>query len=156
MVAQADRRAGRARAASIAHDGGANRDPVARSQAIRTMQLQEQFLRKLQTSSRGAPGTLSPVAPTWSPLGPAPIPNGQTTAVEVAVSGRVTAIAVDPANANLVYVGTAQGGVYRSSDGGSTWMPLMDSALSLAIGFNSWRRLATKGVTWKGRVYQSG
>jgi len=28
-------------------------------------------------------------------------------------------------------------------------------ALSLAIGLNSWRRLATKGVTWKGRVYQS-
>jgi len=28
-------------------------------------------------------------------------------------------------------------------------------ALSLAIGLNSWRRLATMGVTWKGRVYQS-
>jgi chlorobactene glucosyltransferase len=28
-------------------------------------------------------------------------------------------------------------------------------ALSLAIGLNSWRRLATKGVTWKGRTYQS-
>jgi chlorobactene glucosyltransferase len=27
-------------------------------------------------------------------------------------------------------------------------------ALSLAIGLNSWRRLATKGVRWKGRVYQ--
>jgi chlorobactene glucosyltransferase len=27
--------------------------------------------------------------------------------------------------------------------------------LSLAIGLNSWRKLATKGVTWKGRVYQS-
>src|SRR5436309_1459776 len=110
------------------------RDPVARSQALRTMQLQEQFLRKLQTSFRGAPGTLPSLSPTWSPLGPAPIPNGQTTAVEVAVSGRVTAIAVDPANANLVYVGTAQGGVYRRSDGGSPWTPLMDSALSRAIG----------------------
>lgn len=27
--------------------------------------------------------------------------------------------------------------------------------VSLAIGLNSWRRLATKGVVWKGRVYQS-
>jgi chlorobactene glucosyltransferase len=27
--------------------------------------------------------------------------------------------------------------------------------LALAIGLNSWRLLATKGVTWKGRVYQS-
>jgi chlorobactene glucosyltransferase len=29
-------------------------------------------------------------------------------------------------------------------------------ALALAIGVNSWRRLATKGVSWKGRVYQAG
>jgi chlorobactene glucosyltransferase len=28
-------------------------------------------------------------------------------------------------------------------------------ALALAIGLNSWRRLATKGVSWKGRIYQS-
>src|SRR5262249_4205349 len=39
-----------------------------------------------------------------------------------------------PTNENIVYVGTAQGGVYRSMDGGSTWLALMDSALSLAIG----------------------
>ncbi len=31
----------------------------------------------------------------------------------------------------------------------------LGEALALAIGLNSWRRLATKGVTWKGRVYQS-
>jgi hypothetical protein len=41
---------------------------------------------------------------------------------------------VHPANPNIVYVGAAQGGVYRSLDGGATWTPLMDSALSLAIG----------------------
>ena len=28
-------------------------------------------------------------------------------------------------------------------------------AFALAIGLNSWRRLATKGVRWKGRVYQA-
>ena len=28
-------------------------------------------------------------------------------------------------------------------------------ALSLGIGLNSWRRLASKGVQWKGRVYQT-
>src|SRR5262249_9557321 len=42
--------------------------------------------------------------------------------------------AVDPATDQTVYVGTAQGGVYRSLDGGNTWTPLMDSAQSLAIG----------------------
>jgi len=50
------------------------------------------------------------------------------------VSGRVAAIAVDPTDANIVYVGAAQGGLYRSLDGGTTWTALMDSAQSLAIG----------------------
>jgi len=71
---------------------------------------------------------------TWTPIGPAPIPNGQTTSVSVPVSGRVTAIAVHPTNPNIVYVGTAQGGVYRTTDGGTSWTPLMDAALSLSIG----------------------
>ena len=33
--------------------------------------------------------------------------------------------------------------------------PLAET-LALAIGLNSWRRLATTGVRWKGRVYQPG
>ncbi|MBI5709213.1 MAG: T9SS type A sorting domain-containing protein [Candidatus Eisenbacteria bacterium] len=70
----------------------------------------------------------------WSPLGPAPIPNGQTTTIATAVSGRVTAIAIHPTNPNTVYVGTAQGGVYRSLNGGTTWTAIFDNAASLAIG----------------------
>ena len=50
------------------------------------------------------------------------------------VSGRTTAIEVDPTDSNKVYVGTAQGGAYRSLDGGATWTPLIDNALSLAVG----------------------
>jgi hypothetical protein len=71
--------------------------------------------------------------PAWTAIGPAPIPNGQTSP-SVAVSGRVTAIAVDPTDANVVYVGTAQGGVWRSKSGGTSWTPLTDDAASLAIG----------------------
>ena len=70
----------------------------------------------------------------WTAIGPDPIPNVQTTTISTPVSGRVTAIAVDPTDANIVYVGTAQGGVYRSLDGGLSWVPLMDNAQSLAIG----------------------
>jgi photosystem II stability/assembly factor-like uncharacterized protein len=70
----------------------------------------------------------------WSPIGPAPLPNGQTEIVSTPVSGRVIAIAVDPTNPNIVYVGAAQGGVYRSLDGGTTWEAIFDSAASLAIG----------------------
>src|SRR5262249_36368391 len=113
------------------------RNPHARSQAIGKMEGQEKNLQRQRAAAAKASGQ-SPInllPPTWTPLGPDPIPNGQVQGGgAAAVSGRVTAIAVDPTNENIVYVGTAQGGVYRSMDGGSTWLALMDSALSLAIG----------------------
>jgi hypothetical protein len=96
-----------------------------------------QMLRQREALAAGLPGP--DVTPVWSSIGPAPIPNGQVAggATNIPVSGRVTAIVVDPLNANLVYVGTAQGGVYRTSNAGAatpTWTPLMDNALSLAVG----------------------
>jgi Big-like domain-containing protein len=111
------------------------RSPRARSLAISKVEVQEKFLR-FTVQGLNPLSALLPAAlvASWTPLGPAPIPNGQTTGPEVPVSGRVTAIAVDPATAQTVYVGTAQGGLYRSLDGGNTWTPLMDSAQSLAIG----------------------
>lgn len=111
------------------------RNPHARSQAIRNMEFQEQFLRKAPQGLTPFSALIAaPSVPTWTPLGPDPIPNGQTSGTEVPVSGRVTAIAVDPASDLIVYVGTAQGGLYRSLDGGTSWTALMDSAQSLAIG----------------------
>lgn len=71
---------------------------------------------------------------TWVPIGPAPLPNGQTTSIQTPVSGRSSAVAIHPTNPDIVYVGTAQGGLYRTLDGGQSWTPLMDNALSLAIG----------------------
>ena len=70
----------------------------------------------------------------WTPIGPAPIPNGQTQTTTMSVSGRVTAVVIHPTNPNTVYVGTAQGGVYRTVDGGAHWTPIFDGAQSLAIG----------------------
>jgi len=75
---------------------------------------------------------LSPA--TWTALGPTPIPFGQTQGSTVAVSGRVTAIDVDPFNTNIAIVGTAQGGVYRTMNGGNSWTHLLDTASTLAIG----------------------
>jgi hypothetical protein len=72
--------------------------------------------------------------PNWASIGPAPIPNGQTNTFQAPVSGRVTAIAVHPTNSNIAYVGVANGGVYRTTDGGTNWMAIFDSAASLAIG----------------------
>ena len=121
--------------------------PWRRNGAIYMTQQREQQLQDAVATGSGDPAFVGPLAPNasapiipaslltpWTPLGPAPIPNGQTTGVSQAVSGRVTVIAVHPTNENIVYVGTAQGGLYRSLNGGATWTPLTDNALSLAIG----------------------
>src|SRR5437667_5764664 len=46
----------------------------------------------------------------------------------------VTAIAIDSSHNGTVYLGGAQGGVCKSTKGGSSWIPLTDDQPSLAIG----------------------
>ena len=101
-------------------------DPSLREAAIRQRSLQ-------MTSLPSRFGSVAFVPGAWIPIGPSPIPNGQVVGA-LAVSGRVTAFAIDPGNTNKVYLGTAQGGVYRSTDGGTNWTQLFDSATSSAIG----------------------
>jgi photosystem II stability/assembly factor-like uncharacterized protein len=67
---------------------------------------------------------------SWIPIGPQP---GNSPHFG-AVSGRIGAIAVDPTNADIVYLGGAQGGIWKTTDGGQNWVPLTDSQASLAIG----------------------
>ena len=52
----------------------------------------------------------------------------------VDVSGRVKALVVDPRNSNVVYLGAAQGGVWKTTNGGDSWTPLTDDQPSLAMG----------------------
>jgi photosystem II stability/assembly factor-like uncharacterized protein len=67
------------------------------------------------------------LASSWRSIGPTTI-NGGTAA------GRVTAIAVNPTDPLTIYAGGAQGGVWKSTDGGQTWTPIGDTQCSLAIG----------------------
>ncbi|HEV3343584.1 MAG TPA: hypothetical protein VG125_24645, partial [Pirellulales bacterium] len=74
-------------------------------------------------------GGVPPAAPAWQPIGPAPIVGGQT-AGSLTVSGRVTGIATDPADANTVYLAAAGGGVWKTTNATSaspTWTPLTDN-----------------------------
>jgi photosystem II stability/assembly factor-like uncharacterized protein len=50
------------------------------------------------------------------------------------MSGRVAAIAAVPSNLNIVYVGTATGGVWKTTDGGITWAPIFDDQATSSIG----------------------
>jgi hypothetical protein len=72
------------------------------------------------------------VGGAWSSLGPTPTSGGFFSPV----SGRIEAIAVDPSDpsGDTVLIGGAQGGIWRSTDGGTTWTPTGDSNPSLAMG----------------------
>jgi hypothetical protein len=97
-------------------------DPRWRQRSVQALQ-REQRVR----------GPFTP--PVWMPIGPSSVANGQAlNGTDTKVSGRVTAIAVDPTDSNTVYLGTAQGGVWRTTDGGTNWTPLLDSGLTLAVG----------------------
>ncbi len=50
------------------------------------------------------------------------------------MSGRVTAIDVCLRDPDVLYVGTASGGLWRSEGGGTAWTPLFDSVEVLSIG----------------------
>jgi photosystem II stability/assembly factor-like uncharacterized protein len=80
----------------------------------------------------------APVPPRWHPLGPRSIPHGQTygggPGSRPPVSGRISAVAVDPADPAHLLVGAAGGGIWESSDGGSAWEPRSDDMPSLSIG----------------------
>ena len=69
----------------------------------------------------------------WTTIGPTPT----TTLVANnwgVTSGRINAVAVSPANPNLILVGAATGGVWRSVDGGANFAPASDNHIDLAVG----------------------
>ena len=49
-------------------------------------------------------------------------------------SGRVVAVAVDPTDHSRYYVGAASGGVWKTTNAGTTWTPVFDSQASYSIG----------------------
>jgi photosystem II stability/assembly factor-like uncharacterized protein len=51
-----------------------------------------------------------------------------------AMSGRITAIACHPTNADIIYAGAASGGVWRSTNGGVKWEPVFDKMPNQSIG----------------------
>ena len=50
------------------------------------------------------------------------------------MSGRVASVAVSPADENIIYVGAATGGVWKSEDGGLSWGPIFDQQGVGSIG----------------------
>lgn len=58
----------------------------------------------------------------WLPVGPRNI------------NGRIRCLAIHPTDGNILYAGAADGGVWKTVDGGQSWEPLTDDKDSLSIG----------------------
>jgi hypothetical protein len=78
-------------------------------------------------------------ATSWVSLGPTDAPKEfNYFTIDGVDSGRPTAIVVDPRDANVVYVATSGGGVWKTynflATTGPTWIPTTDTLPNLAVG----------------------
>jgi photosystem II stability/assembly factor-like uncharacterized protein len=63
----------------------------------------------------------------WQPVGPF------VTPINSPGMGRINCIAFHPTQSNIMYVGAASGGVWRTTDGGNYWQPVSDYIASMGI-----------------------
>ncbi|PYK36711.1 MAG: hypothetical protein DME60_13950 [Verrucomicrobia bacterium] len=85
--------------------------------------------KQLLKNAGPAAGPMMPAGPpvVWKFLGPSDAIGGTNM-------GRVNSINFDPKNSKIIYIGTPDGGVWRSATGGTAWSPLFDSQPTLSVG----------------------
>ena len=93
--------------------------------------------RKTQ-SAAGAP-LLPDAIPSgpWAEIGPAPINNTISYLTFGNVAGRISAVAVHPANPDIMLIGSSRGGIWRTTNATAnppTWTPVGDNLPSLVTG----------------------
>lgn len=63
---------------------------------------------------------------SWYPVGPNVVPENLTGYMENGI-GRINCIAFNPLNPSSYFAGVAQGGVWKTTNNGSSWTPLTDN-----------------------------
>jgi len=66
----------------------------------------------------------------WNFVGPSAVPYSYN---KISGAGRINCITVHPSNSNILYVGAACGGIWKSIDGGATWNTTSDLLASISI-----------------------
>lgn len=79
---------------------------------------------------RGSGGASA--AGNWSPMGPFDYTNTDSWSPGL---GRINVVVEDPNDSNIIYVGAPAGGVWKTTDGGSTWTPLGDDLPSIGVSW---------------------
>ncbi|MBV8239710.1 MAG: exo-alpha-sialidase, partial [Hyphomicrobiales bacterium] len=116
--------------------------------AVAQLQVNQNFLTQGPSPSFGPTFTVQ--------SGDAP-PNGN-------VGGAVGPVVADPLDANTLFVGTPGGGIWKTTNGGTTWTPLTDKQATLSIASLSLdptdrtgkTLIAGTGLTANGTVCSSG
>jgi hypothetical protein len=78
-----------------------------------------------------------PGGTSWTAVGPAPIIGSRLLDNVGTDSGRITGVAPDPANADVVYIAAASGGVWKTTNATATtptWTPLTDNLTDPTTG----------------------
>ncbi|QHI34989.1 hypothetical protein IMCC3317_03350 [Kordia antarctica] len=72
------------------------------------------------------------MAGAWTQVGPVANPtiNGYTA---FPGKGRINVVAEDPTNTQILYAGSAAGGIWKTTDGGTTWAPKSDNLGGLGV-----------------------
>ena len=77
-------------------------------------------------------GTVScKVQGDWKPMGPTQLPTNNTG--QINGMGRINAIAIHPTDSNTIFVGSAAGGIWKTTNGGQTWSVNTDSLPTLGV-----------------------
>jgi hypothetical protein len=101
--------------------------------------------RRVANAAVRANAKAGPTSLPWTPLGPVPLASdatGNGTQNYNQVAGRATAVAIDPADSsgNTVYIGGAQGGIWKSTNAANTtannvaWAAIADDQATLSVG----------------------
>lgn len=80
--------------------------------------------KNLKSKGASQPSVLSG---NWTSLGPNSTPGGY------AGIGRINSIGFDPGNPNIIYAGAAGGGLWKSTNGGTSWTTTTDALATLGV-----------------------
>ena len=65
--------------------------------------------------------------------GPSAVIQGNDNPPNGSAAGAIQAIAVDPSRPGTIYAGAVNGGIWKTTNGGTSWIPLIDQKASLSI-----------------------
>ncbi len=103
-----------------------------RDQGLNARKLREEGVQVMRL--RAADSRLKALSSgeVWQEMGPSTM--NMTGWAFGKVSGRNNAIVVHPSDENTIYFGAAAGGVWKTTNGGSSWTPVFDQVGTLPIG----------------------